>query len=85
MKTMIDSSNTASLAQLAASASHPANQGPRVSIFGIIIVGLLTGLIVGLLTSPANTIQGFFLGFAGGSLVTTAAYFLTTAKGQPSK
>jgi glucose uptake protein GlcU len=52
-------------------------QGTRVSIFGIIIVGLIAGLIVGLITSPSYTAQGFFLGFAGGSLITVAVYFLS--------
>ena len=56
-----------------------------MSIFGIFIVGLLMGLIVGLLTSPNYTTQGFFLGFAGGALITTAAYFLAAEKGQPVK
>ena len=55
-------------------------QGTRVSIFGIIIVGLIAGLIVGLITGPSYTAQGFFLGFAGGSLITVAVYFLSTQR-----
>ena len=82
---MMITTNTSLLAQIAATAADPSSQRPRVSIFGIIIVGLLTGLIVGLLTSPGNTVQGFFLGFAGGSLITTAAYFLAMDKSQPAK
>lgn len=54
-----------------------------VSIFGIIIVGLLTGLIVGLNVNPAFTLQGFFLGFAGGALVTAGLYFYTASKSRP--
>lgn len=71
------------LSQIEESATATGSQGVRVSIFGIIIVGLLMGLIVGLLTSPNYTTQGFFLGFAGGALITTAAYFLAAEKGQP--
>ena len=84
MRTVI-TTNTNMLTQVDTTASDPSSQGPRVSIFGIIIVGLFTGLIVGLLTSPGNTVQGFFLGFAGGSLITTAAYFLAMDKGRPAK
>lgn len=73
------------LTQTADTATDTGSQGVRVSIFGIIIVGLLMGLIVGLLTSPNYTTQGFFLGFAGGALITTAAYFLAAEKGQPVK
>ena len=82
---MADSSNTTSPAQIEETATASGSQGTRVSIFGIIIVGLLVGLIVGLLTSPNYTTQGFFLGFAGGALITTAAYFLTTEKSRPVK
>jgi hypothetical protein len=53
-----------------------------VSIFGIIVVGLIAGLVVGLITSPNFTLQGFFLGFAGGSLITVAIYFFSTPKGR---
>jgi uncharacterized transporter YbjL len=61
------------------------SQAPHVSIFAIIIVGLIAGLIVGLITSPGYTIQGFFLGFAGGSLITVVAYFFTTQRNVPAR
>ncbi len=38
---------------------------PPPSVFGIIVVGLLAGLVVGLLSGPNFTMQGFFLGFVG--------------------
>ena len=57
-------------------------QGVQVSIFAIIIVGLIAGLIVGLITSPTYTIEGFFLGFMGGSLITVAIYLFKTGGGQ---
>jgi hypothetical protein len=72
----------AAITEKAAGAS---SQGTPVSIFGIIIVGLLGGLIVGLITSPSYTIQGFFLGFAGGSLITVAVYAFTAPRGGPAK
>src|SRR2546422_11538849 len=43
---------------------------PPPSVFGIIVVGLLAGLVVGLLSGPDFTLQGFFLGFPGGALIT---------------
>src|SRR3989442_2202007 len=43
---------------------------PPPSVFGIIVVGLLAGLVVGLLSGPDFTLHGFFLGFAGGALIT---------------
>ena len=55
-------------------AAATGGQAGRVSIFGIILVGLVAGLIVGLITSPGYTAQGFFLGFAGGSLITVVVY-----------
>jgi uncharacterized transporter YbjL len=61
------------------------SQGAHVSIFGIIIVGLIAGLIVGLITGPSYTIQGFFLGFAGGSLITVVVYFFTTQRSVPAR
>ena len=85
MKNMADSSNTTSPAQIEETATASGSQGTRVSIFGIIIVGLLLGLIVGLVTSPAYTVQGFFLGFAGGALIAVAAYFFATERDQPAK
>jgi hypothetical protein len=57
---------------------------PPPSVFGIIVVGLLVGLVVGLLTGPNFVLQGFFLGFAGGSLITAGLYFYTSEKGRPS-
>ncbi len=71
--------------QTAQNAIGTSGQATRVSIFAIIIVGVIAGLIVGLITSPNYTIQGFFLGFAGGALITTAAYFFTNEKGQPKR
>ncbi len=61
------------------------SQGTQVSIFGIIVVGLIAGLIVGLITSPSYTTQGFLLGFAGGSLITVALYFYSTDKSRPAR
>src|SRR3989449_10882812 len=48
---------------------------PPPSVFGIIVVGLLAGLVVGLLSGPDFTLQGFFLGFAGGALITAVLCF----------
>ena len=59
--------------------------GTRVSIFGIIVVGLIGGLIVGLLVNSTFTLEGFFLGFAGGALITVGAYFFATMKSPPQK
>ena len=73
---------------LAATASDTAatgGQAGRVSIFGIILVGLIAGLIVGLITSPAFTLQGFFLGFAGGSLITVVVYIFTSQRSPPGR
>ena len=60
-------------------------RSPPPSVFGIIVVGLLTGLVVGLLLGPSFTLQGFFLGFAGGALITAGLYFYTSGRGQPSR
>ena len=60
------------------------SKGTRVSIFGIIIVGLIGGLIVGLVVNSTFTLEGFFLGFAGGALVTVGVYFFTSSKGRAS-
>ncbi len=49
--------------------SVPASPFP-FSWFGIVVVGLVFGLIVDLSTTPDFTVQGFFLGFAGGALIT---------------
>jgi len=58
---------------------------PPPSVFGIIVVGLLTGLVVGLLTGPNFTLQGFFLGFAGGALITAGLYFYTSQRSQAAR
>lgn len=58
---------------------------PPPSVFGIIVVGLLAGLVVGLLVGPNFTLQGFFLGFAGGALVTAGLYFYTTERSRPAR
>ncbi len=62
----------------------PEAHNPPPSVFGIIVVGLLVGLVVGLLVGPDSALQGFFLGFAGGSLITAGLYFYTTERGRPS-
>lgn len=59
-------------------------EGPRVSIFGIIVLGLFGGLIVGLIVGPSLTLDGFFLGFAGGALIAAGLYWYVTGKG-PTK
>src|SRR2546426_11839747 len=64
---------------------------PPPSVFGIIVVGLLAGLVVGLLSGPDFTLQGFFLGFAGGALITAGVYFFlglkrrTGQRGSPTR
>ena len=58
---------------------------PPPSVFGIIVVGLLTGLVVGLLTGPNFTLQGFFLGFAGGALITSGLYFYAAERSRPAR
>jgi uncharacterized transporter YbjL len=75
--------NRSILAAVTEKTGGESSQGTRVSIFGIIIVGLIAGLIVGLITGPSYTAQGFFLGFAGGSLITVAAYFLAAQRSPP--
>jgi hypothetical protein len=57
---------------------------PPPSVFGIIVVGLLAGLVVGLLSGPNFTLQGFFLGFAGGALITAGLYFYSSERSRPS-
>ena len=73
------------LAATASETAATAGQAGRVSIFGIILVGLVAGLIVGLITSPSYTAQGFFLGFAGGSLITVVVYIFTSQRSRPSR
>ena len=58
---------------------------PPPSVFGIIVVGLLSGLVVGLLSGPNFTMQGFFLGFAGGALITAGLYFYTSQKSRAAR
>ena len=60
-------------------------RSPPPSVFGIIVVGLLTGLVVGLLLGPSFTLQGFFLGFAGGALITAGLYFYTAERSPSSR
>jgi len=55
------------------------------SVFGIIVVGLLAGLVVGLLAGVNFTLQGFFLGFAGGALITAGLYFYTSERSRPAR
>ncbi len=85
MHNMIFSLERSNLSATAETVSGGGGQGTRVSIFGIIVVGLIGGLIVGLVTSPGYTLQGFFLGFAGGSLITVAIYFFSIDKGRPAR
>lgn len=58
---------------------------PSPSIFGIIVVGLLAGLVTGLLAGPNFTLQGFFLGFAGGALITAGVYFYSAERSHPPR
>ena len=58
---------------------------PSPSIFGIIVVGLLAGLVTGLLAGPNLTLQGFFLGFAGGALITAGVYFYSAERSRPPR
>src|SRR2546428_8027083 len=58
---------------------------PPPSVFGIIVVGLLAGLVVGLLSGPDFTLQGFFLGFAGGALITAGVSFFFAVREQPTR
>jgi hypothetical protein len=65
--------------------SEPDTRIPPPSVFGIIVVGLLAGLVVGLLSGPNFTLQGFFLGFAGGSLITAGLYFYSSERSRPAR
>jgi len=58
---------------------------PPPSVFGIIVVGLLAGLVVGLVAGPNFTLQGFFLGFAGGALITAGLYFFSSERSRPPR
>ena len=64
------------LAEIPEKALGGSGQEPRVSIFGIIVVGLIGGLIVGLITSP-NT--------AGGALITVTLYFFRNEKSRAAR
>jgi hypothetical protein len=65
--------------------SSPGARTPAPSVFGIIVVGLLSGLVVGLLAGPNFTLQGFFLGFAGGALITAGLYFYSAERSRPAR
>jgi hypothetical protein len=65
--------------------SSPGARTPPPSVFGIIVVGLLAGLVVGLLAGPNFTLQGFFLGFAGGALITAGLYFYSAERSVPGR
>ncbi len=41
------------------------------SWFRIVLVGLISGIILGLSTTPYYTADGFFAGLAGGMLITS--------------
>ena len=81
---MADLLNKTTLATTTGTSASTSGQASRVSVFGIIIVGLIAGLIVGLITSPSYTLQGFFIGFAGGSLITVAVYFMSFERSRPA-
>lgn len=68
-----------------ATSTRSGTRAPPPSVFGIVVVGLLTGLVVGLLVGPSFTLQGFFLGFAGGALITAGLYFYTSGRSSPSR
>jgi hypothetical protein len=74
----------ASAAENKDSSTGSDSHSPPPSVFGIIVVGLLAGLVVGLLAGPNFTLQGFFLGFAGGALITAGLYFYTTERSRPT-
>jgi predicted lipid-binding transport protein (Tim44 family) len=65
--------------------SGPAADAPPPSVFGIIVVGLLAGLVVGLFAGPNFTLQGFFVGFAGGALVTAGLYFYSSERSRAAR
>lgn len=76
---------TASVGENEDTSTPSDTRAPPPSVFGIIVVGLLVGLVVGLLTGPNFVLQGFFLGFAGGALITAGLYFYTTERSQTPK
>ena len=59
--------------------------GTQASIFGIIVLGLMGGLIVGLIVGPTAAFNGFFLGFAGGALIAASLYWYATGNRRSSK
>jgi hypothetical protein len=81
----LDPRSKASAVENKDSSAGSNTHSPPPSVFGIIVVGLLVGLVVGLLASPNFTLQGFFLGFAGGALITAGLYFYTTERSRPTK
>jgi hypothetical protein len=76
----LESRLNASVRENSDAPSESYSRTPPPSVFGIIVVGLLAGLVVGLLTGPNFTLQGFFLGFAGGALVTAGLYFYSSER-----
>ncbi len=74
----------ASYAENKDSRNESATRAPP-SVFGIIVVGLLAGFVVGLLAGPNFTLQGFFLGFAGGALITAGLYFYLAERSQHAR
>ena len=81
----LDSGFNSSTAENKDAPSNPGARTPPPSLFGIIVVGLLAGLVVGLLAGPNFTLQGFFLGFAGGALITAGLYFYSAERSRPAR
>jgi hypothetical protein len=81
----LDSRFDALAAENKDSPSSPGARTPPPSVFGIVVVGLLAGLVVGLVAGPNFTLQGFFLGFAGGALITAGLYFYTSERSRPAR
>jgi len=81
----LDSQFDALAAESKDSPSSPGARTPPPSVFGIVVVGLLAGLVVGLVAGPNFTLQGFFLGFAGGALITAGLYFYTSERSRPAR
>ncbi len=55
----------------------------RFSWFRIVLIGLLSGIILSLSTTPDYTAEGFFAGLAGGMLITSGV-LLYINEGRPS-
>ena len=84
----MNSHNSWSSGLAAENKDSPSSRGahsPPPSVFGIIVVGLLAGLVVGLVTGPNFTLQGFFIGFAGGALITAGLYFYSSERNRPAR